>query len=102
MLGGGPFESFIRMAQQAPMVTDLDAGVGTGVVQGIDTMTTILLQGVLALMPDLSRFQTANWVSYGFDIPGNDLLIHFFTAAAYFVPWFVAGYFFLKLREVAK
>ena len=25
-----------------------------------------------------------------------------FVAAAYFLPWFVAGYFFLKLREVAK
>jgi hypothetical protein len=47
-------------------------------------------------------FESIDWVANGFNIPLNNLAIHAVTALAYLVPLFVSGYFFLKLREVAK
>jgi hypothetical protein len=41
-------------------------------------------------------------VAYGFDISGDLMLVRVLSAAAYLLPVFLAAYFFLKTREVAR
>jgi ABC-type transport system involved in multi-copper enzyme maturation permease subunit len=100
--GGLMFESIYRMVMHSPMTTDLDPGIGATILQGLDTMVYVLLWVVTSLLPDLPALSDVDWVAYGFNIPLNNLAIHVVTALAYLVPLFVTGYFFLKLREVAR
>jgi hypothetical protein len=101
-MGGLTFESLYRMVTHAPMTTDLDPGVGTSILKGLDSVVYVALYVFTSLMPNLPDFSDVNFVAYGFDIPLNNLAIHATRAVAYLVPLFLAGYFFLKTREVAK
>jgi hypothetical protein len=101
-MGGLTFESLFRMVTHAPMTTDLDPGIGTSILKGLDSIVFVLLYVVTSLLPNLPDFSDVNFVAYGFDIPLNNIAIHATRTVAYLVPIFLAGYFFLKTREVAK
>ncbi len=101
VMGGGPVESFFRLVRQDNLVHPLEPGATTLLVNISDKVFSYLLMAVGALLPDFARFDDANYVATGFDIPPDLLGVQFFTAAAYVVPVFVASYFFLKSREVA-
>ncbi len=101
-MGGLTFESLFRIVTHAPMTTDLDPGVGTSILKGLDSVVFVALYVVTSLLPNLPDFSDVNFVAYGFDIPLNNIAIHATRALAYLGPLFLAGYFFLKTREVAK
>jgi hypothetical protein len=101
-MGGLAFESLYRMLKHSPMTTDLDPGLGTSILKGLDSVVFVFLFAFTSLMPNLPDFSDVNYVAYGFDIPLNNIVIHSVRALAYLVPLFLAGYFFLKTREVAK
>lgn len=101
-MGGLTFESLYRMINHSPMTTDLDPGVGTSILKGLDSVVFVALYVVTSLLPNLPDFSDVNFVAYGFDIPLNNIAIHATRTLAYLVPVFLAGYFFLKTREVAK
>jgi hypothetical protein len=102
MVGGGPFESFIRIVTQQNMITDLEPGLQTNVALMSDKLMQGLLWIVSSVLPAFEQFDLADSVAYGFDISwmvfGKCLL----RAAAFFLPAMLAGYFFLKVREVGK
>lgn len=102
VLGGGPIESLIRLVTQSNVSTPLEAGLGGDVATTIDDAYQSMLGGLIYLIPDLSDFSDSNRVANGFDIPWNEIFIHSYTAFGYAIPVFIAGYLFLKLREVAK
>src|SRR5690606_32193113 len=96
------FESLYRIVTHAPMTTDLDPGLGTSILKGLDSIVFVVLYAVTSILPNLPDFSDVDYVAYGFDIPLNNLAIHATRAVAYLGPLFLAGYFFLKTREVAK
>jgi hypothetical protein len=100
--GGLMFESLYRILTHAPMTTDLEPGIGTNVIKGLDNIVGAFMRAMVSVVPDLPFFSNATYVSSGFDIPANNIVIHVLTALGYLVPLFIAGYFFLKTREVAK
>ena len=55
-----------------------------------------------ALLPDFSRFNFADYVSYGFVSTATYCLQCMARAVAFLLPVFVVGYLFLKMREVAE
>ena len=57
---------------------------------------------VASLLPDFSKFDFSDYVAYGNDIPSSVLLKYFCRLLAFVLPAFVASYFCLKAREVAK
>ncbi len=101
-MGGLTFESLYRIVKHSPMTTDLDPGLGTSILKGLDSIVFVALYVVTSLLPNLPDFSDVNYVAYGFDIPLNNIAIHTVRALAYLAPLFLAGYFFLKTREVAK
>jgi hypothetical protein len=101
-MGGLTFESLYRMVMHSPMTTDLDPGIGTSILKGLDSIVFVALYVVTSLLPNLPDFSDVSYVAYGFDIPTNNLAIHMVRTLAYLTPLFLAGYFFLKTREVAK
>ena len=86
----------------------MEPGLRTNVEKTVDWMMERFLGVLASLVPDFGRFSFANYVSYGFNIPcslagGDDLLWQsVFRALGFLLPVFVAGYLFLKTREVAK
>ncbi len=102
VLGGGPLESLIRLVTQANVSSPLEVGVGGDLATTLDDLYQGMMGGVIYLVPDLSKLGNSNRVANGFDIPWNEVFIHTYTAFGYMLPVFVAGYLFLKMREVAK
>ena len=101
-LGGGVFESMIRIARQDNLTQPLDAAISTEAVKSVDLVANKFLRLVSYILPDFSQFYNVGAVANGYNIDGDAMLIQLTAAAAYFVPIAVAAYFFLKLRELAK
>jgi hypothetical protein len=100
--GGGPFESMLRMITQDNITMDLEPNLRTMVVQTLDKIAEPLMRVAVMLVPDFSRFSFSDYVAYGFNIPGDQILKFSFRMLAFVIPVFVAGLFCLKTREVAQ
>lgn len=100
--GGGTFESLIRIVKQDNVMTPLEQTVTNNVAIWLDKIERVPLWVVANLLPDLPAMSDAAYVSHGFDISPDLLLIHITTALGYVVPVLIAGFLFFKVREVAK
>jgi hypothetical protein len=103
VLGGGPFESIIRLVRQENLMTDLEPGLRTTAAKMADVVAEAGLWVVARILPPFTDFNYADWVAYGFDISWDPwIAVPTVRAFAFLIPVFVAGYFFLKTREVAQ
>jgi len=103
VIGGGPFEALIRLVNQDNLMIELEPGLKTYVAQFADRVAEAGLFVISAILPPFGEFSYANWVAYGFDILWNPYIaIPTLRTLAFVIPAFVAGYFFLKTREVAR
>jgi hypothetical protein len=100
--GGGPFESIIRLLTQQNMISEMEPGIQTNVAQTLDRVMGVAMRGMATILPDFGRFSFANYVASGFNISGDTVLIFTCRAFAFVLPVFVAGYLFLKNREIGK
>jgi ABC-type transport system involved in multi-copper enzyme maturation permease subunit len=100
--GGGPVEALIRLVTHQNVVSEMEPGARTTVAKMSDSVLTFLLKLVAAVMPAFGRFSFSDYVAYGYDVSANLALQSACRAMAFLLPVFVAGYFFLKLREIAK
>ena len=101
--GGGPFEAIVRLLTQNNLMTELPPSMLTTAVQMADKVAERLLLAIAAILPPFERFSYADHVANGFDITMNPYIADPATMAlGYVLPVFVAGYLFLKTREVAR
>ncbi|NQT13744.1 MAG: hypothetical protein HQ582_13405 [Planctomycetes bacterium] len=99
--GGGPLEALTRLLLQENLSSEL-SGPWTVVMLMADRVLQVFLWVIASILPSFSRFSYSEYVAYGFNISGELILIRTLNAFAYLVPVFVAAYFFLKTREVAR
>ncbi len=102
VIGGGPAEAFIRLINQQNMVSEMEPGIQTQFAEVVDQVSGFLLWGISNVLPEFGTFSFSEYVADGFDVPGSLMLTCLVRAAAFLLPAVVAGYFFLKLREVAR
>jgi ABC-type transport system involved in multi-copper enzyme maturation permease subunit len=102
VIGGGPMEALIRLLTQANLTQELDRGLRTTVAQMFDVAIGYPLWVASAVLPEFGHFNFADYVAYGFDISADTVGHAALGAVAFLLPIFVAAYFFLKMREVAK
>ena len=57
---------------------------------------------IRSLVPDFTRFSRVDYVAGGFDIPADQVWIQAVAALGYCLPVVVAGFIFLKFREVGR
>lgn len=100
--GGGPLEALIRLVTHQNVVSEMEPGLRTTVTKMFDGVVSFMLGLVAAVMPAFARFNFAQYVAYGYDVSANLVLQSACRAMGFLLPVFVAGYFFLKLREIAK
>jgi ABC-type transport system involved in multi-copper enzyme maturation permease subunit len=101
MPGGGPLESLVRILKQWNQMSELEPGLGTWIIQRIDNVLMLIVQAISHAMPNCGIFNTSRFVAYGFDIPFSLMAQHLSITVAYALVVTVAGYFFLKTREIA-
>jgi hypothetical protein len=103
--GGGPMEAIMRIQEGKNLIAPLDETPMAKVMQSLDVGFEWTLRRFLNLLPDVSRFDLANYVAQGFDIGiigrDNSLLLHGMLLAAYLLPWVVLGHYLMKSREIA-
>ena len=100
--GGGPVESLIRILTQQNVVVEMEAGLRTTVAKTVDAFLLKCLWVTAHILPEFGRYSASDYVSYGFNTPWNWIGQQGLTALGFAVALFVAGYFFLKTREVAR
>ncbi len=102
IVGGGPFESFIRIVTQENMISPLQPGVEARTAEVLDMVTSKTLSGVSSLLPPFGQCDFVDHVAYGFNV-GPDLLLKcIFREIAFVVPVILLAYLCLKNREVAR
>ncbi len=102
VIGGGPFEALHRILLQQNLVSKLEPGFRTMMVETLDTVFCYPLYVAASILPGFGQFSFANHVAYGFDISGVAIFESTCRAMAFLLPLFVAACLFLKTREVAK
>lgn len=101
-LGGGTFESMLRIGQQKNLTEQLEQDVTSTVAVLLDKVFRIPLYVVSRVLPDLRAMNDVKYVADGYNISGDLLAIHLTTGLGYVIPVLLLGFLFFKLREVAK
>ncbi|MEX0703314.1 MAG: hypothetical protein WD069_14565 [Planctomycetales bacterium] len=97
----GPVESAINIVTHSNPQVPLEEGWMKSIVDVIDPVLLKGVEGLLYLVPDLSRYSVADRVANGFDVSwSTGLLPALMTTLAYFIPLLLVGYYSLKLREL--
>jgi hypothetical protein len=101
-LGGGTFESLIRVVTQKNMMQDLDTGWFVTIVKNVDYGISMFLYGLTFLAPDFSSFNFSKELSSGYSIGSNRVLIALALTFVFCCGFTLLGYYSLKTREIAK
>jgi hypothetical protein len=101
IIGGGPFESLIRLISHDNQVSELSPTLGVVVAKTFDSILMPVMTRMAYLIPNLSTLDVSNTVAEGFAVSGPLMLSNSLIALAYALPFSIAGYFILKNREVA-
>jgi hypothetical protein len=102
VLGGGPIESLIRLVTQKNVMVELDMHwIPVMIIKSIDAVFVLTLLAVTKMLPDYGYFDTTTFVADGFNISANLIVQQGLVTLAYVFALTVAGYFFLKTREIA-
>jgi len=101
LVGGGPFESLIRLLSHDNQVSDLDPTVPVVTAKTLDALVMPVMSRLVYLVPNFAALDVSNTVADGFAVSWSLLLTNALFALAYTLPFSVAGYFILKNREVA-
>ncbi|QDU25475.1 hypothetical protein ETAA8_05430 [Anatilimnocola aggregata] len=100
--GGGPIESIIRLVTQQNQTTDMEMNaIAMNIIKGFDSTLMYFMYGLTYILPDLTQFDSSQFVANGIDIYPAVVLRQLTMALVYAACATFAGYFFLKSREIA-
>lgn len=100
-MGGGPFESLIRILTHENQMSELTPTSGVVLAKTFDSLVMPLMSMIVYVVPNFQALDVSNLVSNGFMVKWRDILGNTLLALAYAVPFSFAGYLILKNREVA-
>ena len=99
--GGGPLESMLRIVSHKNMISQLEPGPQTAVVQGLDAVFFRLLWAMEQIIPDFAAFNFAPYAAKGFDVSFyNNVLPAALLTVAFAVPCYVVATLCLRFREL--
>jgi hypothetical protein len=100
--GGGPIESLIRVITQQNMQVGLETSVLTTLMEQVDKGLVFLLAGLTYLAPDFAQLDFSQFLTYGYAIDTQRLVVAIAITLAFVGGLSILGYFALKTREIAK
>lgn len=103
LLGGGPFEAAIRVFTQENLTVELDMNAAEIILAGMfDSVFQGFIWLLAHLLPTFGKYDTANFVASGFNIPFRLVVMNFLSVLGFAFPVYVAGYVCLKTREIER
>jgi hypothetical protein len=99
---GGPFRAVNQLlrAEQPTSQMDPTNPLNRAVV-GLDEGFAWIVRRFINMVPDVDAFGWTSYVSEGFSIPLECLVMNVVVTIGYLLPWFVLGYYLMRSREVA-
>jgi hypothetical protein len=101
ILGGGPFESLIRILTHDNQMSELAPTAGVVLAKTFDSLVMPLMSMMVYLVPNFQALDVSNMVADGFMVSWHSIGVNTLLALAYALPFSFAGYLILKNREVA-
>ncbi|MFL5518596.1 MAG: hypothetical protein ACJ8DJ_20765, partial [Gemmatimonadales bacterium] len=101
VLGGGPFESLIRLLTHDNQMSDLAPTAGVIIAKTLDSLVMPVMSMLVYVVPNFQALDVTNSVADGFAVSWSDIGANTLLALAYALPFSIVGYFILKNREVA-
>jgi hypothetical protein len=101
ILGGGPFESLIRILTHDNQMSELSPTAGVVLAKTLDSLVMPAMSMLVYLVPNFQALDFSNMVADGFMVSWRMILLNTLLALAYVLPFSFAGYLILKHREVA-
>jgi hypothetical protein len=101
LLGGGPFESLIRLLTHDNQMSELAATAPVVVAKTLDGLVMPVMSRLVYIVPNFAALAVSNTVADGFAVSWELMVGNLLLALAYALPFSIAGYFILKNREVA-
>ncbi|HJZ53667.1 MAG TPA: ABC transporter permease, partial [Gemmataceae bacterium] len=100
-IGGGPAESAFRLVRTEQPTAQLPTS-GTGVLQLFDKGWAWVVRRIQNVIPDVESFTWTNFVSEGFNINAEYLILNLLVTVGYLLPWAILAYYLMKSREIAN
>ncbi|HKI17676.1 MAG TPA: hypothetical protein VKA15_07335, partial [Isosphaeraceae bacterium] len=101
IMGGGPFESLIRIVTHDNQMSELTPTAGVVLAKTLDALVMPLMSMMVYLVPNFQALDVSNTVADGYMVSCRTILENSLLALAYAIPFSFAGYLILKNREVA-
>ncbi len=101
-IGGGPFESISRLVKAETPTAPSSETAGGKALQFMDKGWAWVVRRIQNMIPDVESFNWTPFVSEGFNVNTEYLMVNLLTTTGYLLPWFILGYYLMKSREVAN
>ena len=101
IMGGGPFESLIRLLTHDNQMSDLAPTASVILAKTLDSLVMPIMSMLVFVVPNFNTLDVTNLVADGFAVSWRTLGINTMLALGYALPFSIAGYYILKKREVA-
>ena len=99
---GGPARAMSQLLNAEQSTVQLDArNPITRLAEGFDNIYSWVIRRIINLVPDVEAFSWTSYISEGFNIPFEALVMNLVLTVGYLLPWFVLGFYLLRSREVA-
>jgi hypothetical protein len=100
-IGGGPFESMIRVISHDNLQSELAPTIGVIAAKTFDAIVMPIMERLAYLVPNFSALDVSNIVADGFAVTSGQVMSNILLGLGYALPFSIAAYFILKNREVA-
>jgi hypothetical protein len=101
VLGGGPFESLIRLLTHDNQMSDLAPTAGAIIAKTLDSLVMPVMSMLVYVVPNFQALDVSNTVADGYAVSWGLIVANTLLALAYALPFSIVAYFILKNREVA-
>jgi hypothetical protein len=101
VMGGGPFESLIRLLTHDNQMSELAPTAGVILAKTLDALVMPLMSMLIFIVPNFNSLDVTELVANGFAVSWAKLGVNCLLALGYAIPFSVAGFYILKHREVA-
>lgn len=100
-VGGGPFEAMSRLVRADTPTAELGDSAGVRALLVADKGWAWVVRRIQNVIPDVESFTWTHFVSEGFNVNVEYLVVNVLVTVGYLLPWAVLAYYLMKSREVA-
>jgi hypothetical protein len=100
-VGGGPFQSFSQIIKAQQPTAILEDNAETKALTTLDRGARWVYGQVMKIFPDLQTSDWGDFVSEGYNIRSEWLVVNLLVTLGYLLPWAILAFWMMKLREIA-